>query len=166
MRELSVNLQTSALDEAFREAPGLLIQALKAGISRSGSEVSRAAREEAPKAESTLTHSIRSNVVGELQRMIISNLNYNQHVVNDTGRQGVPPMQSILDWVKVKRLKPHNPKHTQSDLAFMIARSIARNGTTPNDFYDRAADQTSDRVADILNASVTAGLRAAGLRSR
>ncbi|WP_120510960.1 hypothetical protein [Photobacterium salinisoli] len=165
MRELSVRVESSALDEALRETPGTLIKYLKEGVSRAGMEVSRTTREEAPKAETTLTHSIRSNVVGELQRMITSNQNYNQHVVAGTGRQGMPPMQSILDWVKVKRLQPKNAKQDQNDLAFMIARSIARNGTAPNDFYDRAADKTADRVADILNASVAAGLRAAGLRS-
>ncbi|KDM91402.1 hypothetical protein [Photobacterium galatheae] len=165
MREISVDLQTSALDEAFREAPELLTKHLKSGVSFAGSLVSRTTREEAPKAETTLTHSIRSNVVGELQRMITSNQNYNQYVVAGTGRQGMPPMQSILDWVKVKRLQPKDSKQNQSDLAFMIARAIARNGTAPNDFYDRAADQTADRVADILNASVAAGLREAGLRS-
>lgn len=165
MRELGFRLENSALDEAFREAPGSLLQYLKAGVSRAGSEVSRETRNEAPKAESTLTHSIRSNVVGELQRMITSNLNYNEHVVTDTGRQGMPPLQSILDWVKVKGLKPRNPKDSQKDLAYMISRSIARNGTTANDFYDRAADKTADRVADILDASAAAGLRAAGLRS-
>ncbi|MCG7585441.1 hypothetical protein [Photobacterium sp. OFAV2-7] len=165
MREFSVSIDTSVLDEAFRAAPGTLVAYLKDGVSRAGSEVSREAREEAPKAESTLTNSIRSNAAGELQRMITSNQIYNSFVVAPTGRQGMPPLQSILDWVKVKRLNPRNPKHTQSDLAFMIARSIARNGTAPNDFYERAADAKADKVAKILNASVAAGLKAAGLGS-
>lgn len=91
-------------------------------------------REEAPKAESTLTHTIRSHVVGELQRMITSSLRYNGLVVQETGGQGVPPVQSILDWVRVKRIQPKTPKADQRDLAFIIARSIARKGTPANDF--------------------------------
>ncbi|EGR1038392.1 hypothetical protein EFU28_01230 [Vibrio cholerae] len=164
MRELSVEINHSALDEAFRTAPDVLNKHLKAGISTAGSLVSRTAREEAPKAETTLTHSIRSNVVGELQRMITSSLRYNAFVAQGTDAQGVPPVQSVLDWVRVKRIQPKHPKADQRDLAFMIARSIAKNGTQGNDFYDRAAEQTQDQVADILKRSVNDGLRAAGFQ--
>ena len=44
MRELSIELHTSALDEAFRTAPDVLNKHLKAGISTAGSLVSRAVR--------------------------------------------------------------------------------------------------------------------------
>lgn len=165
MRDLSVVVQTSALDLALRDAPQCMMKYLKGGISRAGSEVSREARKEAPKAESNLVNSIRSHVVGDLQRMITSNMNYNAHVVQGTNSQGMPPIRSILDWVKVMRLQPRNPKDSQKDLAFMIARSIARKGTQPDDFYDRAADATKDNVSRILNAAVAAGLAAAGLRN-
>uniref|UniRef100_UPI003F589DCD hypothetical protein n=1 Tax=Vibrio cholerae TaxID=666 RepID=UPI003F589DCD len=60
MRELNIEVKDSALDEAFRKAPDTLNQYLKQGVSTAGSLVSRTAREEAPKAESTLTHTIRS----------------------------------------------------------------------------------------------------------
>lgn len=72
MRELHIDIDISALDEAFRTAPNVLNQHLKSAVSYAGSFVSRATREEAPKAESLLVNSIRSNVVGELQRMITS----------------------------------------------------------------------------------------------
>lgn len=166
MRELSVNLQTSALDEAFRNAPELVLSHLRRGVMRAAGEVENASRDEAPTASFGLRNAIRSKTIGELQQLVQSSQNYNDLVVQKTSSQGFPRVRMIEDWIKDQRLQPHNPKHTQSDLAFMIARSIARNGTAPNDFYDRAADQTSDRVADILNASVAAGLRAAGLRSR
>ncbi|MGL0933108.1 hypothetical protein ACSTEA_06825 [Vibrio vulnificus] len=165
MRELHIDIDISALDEAFRTAPEVLNQHLKSAVSYAGSFVSRAAREEAPKAESLLVNSIRSNVVGELSRMITSSLNYNNWVVQETGPQGMPPLQSVLDWVKVKRIQPKTPNTDQRDLAFMIARSIARNGTPSDDFYDRAAEQTQDKVSDILNASVKMALQQAGLRS-
>ncbi len=164
MRDLSVELHTSVLDEVFRQAPDVLNKYLKAGISTAGSLVSREAREEAPKAETTLTHSIKSQKVGELQRMITSSLRYNAFVVHGADSQGVPPIQSVLDWVRVKRIQPKYPKADQRDLAFMIARSIAKNGTPGNDFYDRAAEQTQDKVADILKRSVNDGLRAAGFQ--
>ncbi|WP_158117218.1 hypothetical protein [Vibrio cincinnatiensis] len=164
MRELNIEIKHSALDEAFRTAPDILNQYLKQGIGTAGSLVSKVAREEAPKAQSTLTHTIRSHVVGELQRMITSSLNYNSWVVQDTGSQGMPPIQSILDWLKVKRIQPKTPKADQRDLAFMIARSIARNGTPANDFYERAADKTQDKVSEIINASVKMALKQAGLK--
>jgi len=164
MRELNFELNHSGLDEAFRAAPDILNKHLKAGISTAGSLVSRVARDEAPKAETTLTHSIKSQKVGELQRMITSSLRYNAFVTRGTDAQGMPPIQSVLDWVRVKRIQPKYPKADQLDLAFMIARSIAKNGTPGNDFYDRAAEQTQDKVADILKRSVNDGLRAAGFQ--
>ncbi len=164
MRELSVDLQTSMLDEALRTAPDIINKRLKAGISTTGSLVSKTVREEAPKGETTLTHSIKSQMKGELQRMITSSLRYNAFVAQGTDAQGMPPVQSVLDWVRVKRIQPKHPKADQRDLAFMIARSIAKNGTQGNDFYDRAAEQTQDQVADILKRSVNDGLRAAGFQ--
>jgi len=164
MRELSVDLQTSMLDEALRTAPDIINKRLKAGISTAGSLVSKTVREETPKGETTLTHSIKSQMKGELQRMITSSLRYNAFVTQGTDAQGMPPVQSVLDWVRVKRIQPKHPKADQRDLAFMIARSIAKNGTQGNDFYDRAAEQTQDQVADILKRSVNDGLRAAGFQ--
>ncbi|KGK68132.1 hypothetical protein NA76_22890, partial [Vibrio vulnificus] len=81
MRELHIEINTSALDEAFRTAPNVLNQHLKLAVGKAGSLVSKTAREEAPKAESLLVNSIRSHVVGELQLMITSSLNYNSLVV-------------------------------------------------------------------------------------
>lgn len=164
MRELNIEVKDSALDEAFRTAPRLMTAHLKMGVRYASMYVAREAREEAPKGESTLTHSIRGRVVGELQRMISSSLRYNSLVVQETGPQGMPPIQSVLDWVKVKRIQPKTPNTDQRDLAFMIARSIARKGTPANDFYDRAAEQTQDTVHRILQRSVEEGLRAAGFR--
>ena len=165
MREFYVDVNTSMLDEALSAAESVLHRHLKAGVSTAGSLVSREAREQAPKGETTLTHSIKSHVKGELQRMITSHLNYNGMVVAETGPQGMPPVRSILDWIKVKGIQPHNPKHSQSDLAFIMARSIAHKGTQGNDFYDRAADETQDKVTQILQRSVSNGLAAVGLGS-
>ncbi|MEI8634721.1 hypothetical protein P4S72_27150 [Vibrio sp. PP-XX7] len=165
MRELNIDFDTSVLDEAFRHAPEQLNQSLKAGVQSAGLFVARAAREEAPKAESTLIHSIRANVTGTLERMITSHLNYNGMVVTGAPSQGMPPVRSILDWIRVKHIQPHNPNQSQRDLAFMMARSIAAKGSAGNDFYDRAADATQDQVTDILYASVRHGLNAAGLGS-
>ncbi|KFA98783.1 hypothetical protein [Vibrio sp. ER1A] len=163
MREFSIEVD-SALDEAFRDAMSEMTSCLKAGVSTAGSLVSREAREEAPKAESALTNSIKSRVVSQLERLITSKLNYNEHVVNGTAKQGLPPVRSIEDWIKVKRITPHNPKHSTRDLAFMMARHIAANGTQPNDFYDRAADRVEDKVADILHKSAQMAMQRAGLR--
>lgn len=164
MRELSVDLHTSVLDEAFRKAPDLVSKHLRSGVEHAGMRVQKAAQLEAPQGESLLVRTIQSNVAGELQRMITSSLRYNAFVVQETGAQGAPPIRKVLDWVKVNRLQPKHQKADQRDLAFMIARSIAKNGTQGNDFYDRAAEQTQDKVADILKRSVNEGLRAAGFQ--
>ncbi|SIO94658.1 hypothetical protein [Vibrio spartinae] len=164
MRELTIELNTSVLDAVLRKAPEVLGTYLQKGLRSAGAYVSRSAKEEAPKSETTLTHAIRAHAVGELQQMVTSHLNYNGMVVTDTQPQGVPPVRSILDWIRVKRIQPHNPKHSQRDLAFIMARSIARKGTVGNDFYDRAADETEDKVAKVLHSSVIHGLNTAGLR--
>ncbi|END5526333.1 hypothetical protein ABMC86_001973 [Vibrio vulnificus] len=165
MRELHIDIDISALDEAFRTAPELLAKHLRSGLDHAGMRVQKAAQLEAPQADGLLVKTIESLVISDLRRMITSSANYNSLVVQETGHQGMPPLQSVLDWVKVKRIQPKTPNTDQRDLAFMIARSIARNGTPADDFYDRAAEQTQDKVSDILNASVKMALKQAGLRS-
>jgi len=40
-----------------------------------------------------------------------------------------PPIDSILDWIRAKRISPRDPKTTERQLAFLFARKIAKSGT-------------------------------------
>lgn len=40
-----------------------------------------------------------------------------------------PPIDDILDWIRVKRISPKDPKTTERQLAFLFARKIAQSGT-------------------------------------
>ncbi len=41
---------------------------------------------------------------------------------------GIPPMEPILRWMAFKGITPHDPKMTDPELAFIIARSIGKKG--------------------------------------
>jgi len=57
----------------------------------------------------------------------------------DKGRRAgakMPPVQPIIDWVRVKRIK--TPQYTTEQLGWAIAKSIARKGIRPKPFIENS----------------------------
>lgn len=62
-----------------------------------------------------------------------------------------PPIQAIQDWLEQKGIKPIEEKMKISSLAFLIARKIAREGTTPeNHLYIYDEIITPERIDKIF----------------
>ncbi|MBO9493854.1 HK97 gp10 family phage protein [Thalassotalea sp. G20_0] len=162
MLKLDITLDDDQLQKAVQKAPGALRHRLKAAVSRGAAELSRDARGFAPKAFTTLTNSIRSRVDGELSRIVGPNVDYGVYVENGAGPGGAPSLQSVLDWVRVKRITPNNPQHDEQDLAFMIRRSIARKGTEPQKYMEPAVDAKRDRITGLMHSAVSNALKESG----
>lgn len=69
-----------------------------------------------------------------------------------------PPVEALLDWVKI-RWQPTDQKQHQS-LAFKLARHIGRRGTVPQDYVTPALTEMQPLINDIVrrlgvNLSVT-----------
>jgi len=152
------------LQQAMSAAPKAVAKHLSKAVNRAGQEVAREKKRQAPKANSTLTHSIQSTKTDRFTALVAPTVGYAHYVVSSWDSQKAPPSpQTILDWVKVKGITPNNPKHTQQDLAFAIANSIQKRGVQGNDFVAETADVMRDRVSQILTQASHNALKEVGL---
>ena len=76
---------------------------------------------------------------------------YWKYVENGRKSGKFPPISAIKEWVNVKRVipRPYNGKlPTENQLAFLIARSISKNGIRPKPFFN---DTLDDAMNDFEN---------------
>lgn len=59
-----------------------------------------------------------------------------------------PPVKSIKDWIIAKKIKPN--KITIDSLAFIIARSIAKNGIKPTPILKVSFENISEKLIDEI----------------
>lgn len=163
MLDLRIRFDNKAILAALRNAPPEVRRELGKGISRAAQEVAREEKRNAPKAHSTLTNSIRVANMGSLERMVGPTVGYAESVVDDISNQPMPPVQSILDWIRVSGIEPNSPGMDAEDLAFVISRSIKYRGTRGNSFIEDTHKQMSDRVQSLLMDSAHKALKRQGL---
>jgi hypothetical protein len=144
---------------ALQRAPQIMARHLSRGVENAANRVAVEERIQAPKAFSTLTNSIRADIVSPFERVVGPHVGYARAVEEGTAGGGFPPpFRSLLAWIKVRRIQPDDPSMTQEGLAVVISRSIAQRGTPPIPFRRRTFGKMKPRVFDILRASVQAGL--------
>lgn len=88
---------------------------------------------------------------------------YWKYVENGRKSGKFPPISAIREWVKVKPVipRPYNGKlPTENQLAFLIARSISKNGIRPkpifNDTLDDAMNYFENGLEDAFTKDVEA----------
>lgn len=86
---------------------------------------------------------------------------YWKYVENGRKSGKFPPISSIREWMKVKPVipRPYNGKlPTENQLAFLIARSISKNGIRPkpifNDTLDDAMNDFENGLEDAFTKDV------------
>ena len=83
---------------------------------------------------------------------------YWKWVENDT-KPHFPPLDKILEWVKVKPVLPvtsYNGKlPTQEQLAFLIARKISEKGTEGTHDLDRAITEANERFEQRIGEAIS-----------
>lgn len=86
---------------------------------------------------------------------------YWKYVENGRKSGKFPPISAIREWVNVKRVipRPYNGKlPTENQLAFLIARSISKNGIRPkpifNDTLDDAMNDFENGLEDAFTKDV------------
>lgn len=80
-----------------------------------------------------------------------------------------PPLDKILEWVRIKPVIPRPLSNgklpTEKQLAFLIGRKIAREGIAPTPALAAASDMTFDqfltRIGDALSADLSEAVDAA-----
>lgn len=152
---------TSNLPEvraAFKRAPALVLRELDRQLSRGAKEISNDARLEAPKANSDLTNSIRALRVGQGEHLVVAAAAHAGPVERGRRPGPMPPIQSIVDWMKVRRVGPSDPE-ARRRAAFPIARSIGRRGTRPQPFMGPALEKNRSRLDELMREGAARAMR-------
>ena len=86
---------------------------------------------------------------------------YWKYVENGRKSGKFPPISAIREWVSVKKVmpRPYNGKlPTENQLAFLIARSISKNGIRPkpifNDTLDNAMNDFENGLEDAFTKDI------------
>lgn len=171
MSELQLKSNAYRLAYAMAQAPADLRKNMSQALARILATVSRYARRNAPKAFSTLTQAIGSRRLSDFEGIVFAGTNYARAAEEGTGLYGPqhapshkrPPVQSIEDWVRVRRIQPKRVGDTPRDLAFAISRKIAQTGTPAQPYLEPAFEQSQkandQRIAAAIDATL-AGIRA------
>lgn len=147
---------------AMQRMPGVVERRIDAALSRSAGEVARAAMDKAPKAFSNLTNSIRESRVGEMHYRVAPHVNYAAAV--EYGVQGPLARQpgtanGLIEWVKLK-LRPAGDKEAER-IAFLVTRSMRRNGIKAQPYMRPAAEEHTGRIHQLVRLAVADGINEA-----
>jgi HK97 gp10 family phage protein len=156
---------------ALKGAPEAMHSAMDAALARGAEEMARAAREAAPKSQSTLTNSIRADRVAALHYEIAPGVNYARAVEEGTGpAAGRPKYYPNPD--ALQQYVMTNPRARGFDLAkkgsgkreqqrydvWHRSRAFAwwiyQHGTKAQPFMRPAFDATRERVRDLVIESM------------
>lgn len=140
-------------------APEAIRAELDSGLTRAAEEVARAEKQQAPKAFSLLTNSIRATMDADLSRLIAPGVAHAEYVV--AGRKPGPmpdtrPDSDFFAWVKLVTRKHGRPLRQS---AFLLGRAVAARGIAANPFPERTAAAMTPRVEALLQAAVARGLQ-------
>lgn len=156
---MELRVETEELRRAIAAGPKVLEKHMADAIGRNVLEMSRSARRKAPKASSQLVNSIGTAMVSPYEGLVVAGTDYARMVEEGTDVGGFPPEQTILDWIKVRRIQPDDPSMDQEDLAYVMARSIALKGTPAQPFMAPAFEDNKARAERRINRAIRAALR-------
>ena len=154
--------------QGLRRAPDEVFAGVDWALRRAALEGSRLMREHAPKAETTLTLSIRPQRLGPMEERFGPTVEHGRYVAEGTAGgpgRGMPPIEAIEDWIRVRRITPRNDDYSPRDLAWAIARAIQQRGTRAQDFVTPVDQDPAyrARVLALVSEGVERGLTDAGL---
>ncbi len=159
MTSLSLHVHHRKLSQAMADGPDVLRKHLNKAVLRTVKEMARAARRKAPQADGILLKSIHHRMSGPMSGLVQVGADYGAMVEEGTGPGGFPPEQDMVDWLRVKRIEPDDPAMDVEDLAYVIARSIAINGTPAQPYLQPAFDSLKQRAEQRINRSIGAAVR-------
>lgn len=154
------NAESIAL--AIAKAPEAVLPEVDKALLRGAIEVADAIKQEAPKARTTLANSVQIRD-SYLTKTIAVAAKYAVYVHEGTKGGGRPTLAAMLEWIRLKRIKPRDPHMSVSSLAQLLRRRIAKHGIDANPFATRALDAKRDRLRELVEGGAAAGLAKAGL---
>lgn len=159
MSVLQITFDHQGLRETFAKAPQVLIKHIDRAVLRTVQEIAREARQRAPEAYGTLRNSIKTRHPQDLVGEVVTGTDYARMVEEGTDSGGFPPEQTMLDWIKRKGITPDDPRMDQEDLAYVLARAIALNGTPAQPFMQPALESKRARADQLIDQAIGRAVR-------
>jgi HK97 gp10 family phage protein len=146
----AINHNTNEIILKLRGYPKKLIPHVDKAAHSFIQRVTATAKQEAPEAETTLKNSIKVKKNGRLNYQAGPNVNYAVPVEKGTKKGAVAPLQSLIDWIKVRRIKPYTKDWTIKDLAFAIQQKTKKDGTPAQPFMEPAFFKHRPQLDDLI----------------
>lgn len=167
MAEFEISTNAGAMGARLRRFPAFIAQYLTPALDASADRIARTAKRNVENngsmAYSTLRNSINKALSANgLEGIIKPNVSYARYVEEGTRGGGYPPVQTIIDWLRVKQIQPRTPGMSEKDLAFLISRDIALNGTPAKPFMQPAFESEKAATLARLDAAIQQALKAVG----
>lgn len=152
-----ISFDDKGIPAQLNAMPQRLAWHLEAKLHRFAQEIARDMKAKAPKAFSTLSNSVKVDADGPLAYKIGPHVAYAWAV--EYGRKPggkMPPIQSLIDWIKVKHIQPFNPQMDERDLAFLMGRMMQKRGIKAQPFVTPFARDVlvRQRGDDLLRQAV------------
>ena len=145
-----INHNTNEIVLKLRGYPKKLIPHVDKAAHSFIQRITATAKQEAPEADSTLKNSIKVKKKGLLNYESAPSVNYAVPVEKGTKKGGVAPLQSLIDWIKVRRIKPYTKGWDIRDLAFAIQQKIKKDGTPAQPFMEPAFFKHRPQLDDLI----------------
>jgi hypothetical protein len=160
---IRVDHNVGELAAALQRAPAIVMQEVDRGAGRGALALGRTARDLAPKATSELAGSITTVRIRQGEHMVQARKAHAGPM--EIGRRPggpMPPIQPLIDWIRARKIQPKGDGvETERDLAFVIGRKIARDGTAAQPFMGPALEASQDTLRATMAAASQAGVRRA-----
>jgi hypothetical protein len=164
MSEFEITTNAGPLAQALRNSPATIKKYLSPALTLSVLNIARQAkrnlRAHGSMAYSTLINSINSfTSLDGLEAEAFAGTTYARYVEEGTRGGGYPNQQTIIDWLRVKRISPRDPEMSDSELAYLIARKIALQGTPAAPFMEPAFQSEKEAAIKRVNTAVRRAIR-------
>lgn len=164
MTSFEISTNAGPLAQVLRNSPATIKQYLSPELTKSALLIAREAKRNA-KANGSMAHSILINSINSytsldgLEAVAFAGANYAWYVENGTSGGGYPNQQTIIDWLRVKHIKPADPETSEKELAYLIARKIALHGTPAQPFMEPAFQTEKEATINRVNTAVQRAIR-------
>ena len=112
----------------------------------------------------TLSDTMRTivNIFDDRMEVDIELQDYWYYVEHGRRPGKFPPVNKIKEWIRVKPVTPYADSKgrmpTVDQLAFLIGRKIATEGTDPQPFFEKNKKITNDHFKDIIAQAIDADI--------
>jgi len=158
--KIQITHNTEAVAEAVRKRGEAAIADVDRAVWRAGQEIAREAVTTMPKFRSTTAAATGVEQWGPLEWLVRFGTHYAQHVEEGTGPGGWVPTAEMMDWIRMKGIRPRDPGMTLAELAQALQWHIFRNGINAQPFAQPALEHKFPRLIELVNNAVRKHLAA------